>query len=231
MNHTLTPHSSCVVLRRPFRQASIETPAPTISTGQAPTSLTLFRPVNPSVLRILPGLYNAFGVAQVSPSNASMLNFALFPLDNNLQSLEATMNVMNDANGQPLYHRFSRKFQSKKLEPGDNCTVWTITDGPFQMDSGAVRNLVQDAKIAEIHFHRNQLTDEINIWLKTGDWQWENITRRWAITTTDPVLHPKYPDLVLDTQKENEWAPMYMRRETYANRQHALGGLRGFTGA
>jgi hypothetical protein len=143
------------------------------------------------------------------------------------------MTVINDVNGQPLYHRFSRKFQSTKVEIGDNYTVWTVTDGPFPMDTADVRNLVQDAKIAEIHFHRNQLSDDINVWLKTGvHVQWENITSRWATTTPNPVLHPKYGEsLVLDTQRENEWAPMYIRKETYTNRQHALGGLRGFSGA
>ena len=140
------------------------------------------------------------------------------------------MTVINDVSGQPLY-RFSRKFQSTKVEVGDNYTVWTITDGPFPMDTADVRNLVQDAKIAEIHFHRNQLSDDINVWLKTSV-QWENITSRWATTTPNPVVHPKYLDsLVLDTQRENEWAPMYIRKETYTHRQHALGGLSEFSGA
>lgn len=62
--------------------------------------------------------------------------------------------------------------------------------------------------------------------------QWENITSRWATTTPNPVVHPKYPDsLVLDMQRENEWAPMYIRKETYTHRQHALGGLSEFSGA
>jgi len=142
------------------------------------------------------------------------------------------MTVINDVNGRPLYHRFSRKFQSTKVRSGENQTVWTITDAPFAMNTSDVRSLVRDAKIAEIHFHRNQLADDINIWLKTGDDQWENVTTRWATTTSNPVVHPKYADtLVLDTHRENEWMPMYIRKETYAGRQHVLGGLRGFSGA
>jgi hypothetical protein len=157
----------------------------------------------------------------------------LSPLSHLQSNLQAMMTVVNDIDGKPLYHRFARKFQSTKVRVGDNQTVWTITDGPFPMDTADVHNLVQDAKIAEVHFHRNQLNDEVNAWPKTGvDGQWENITSQWATTTSNPVVHPKYADsLVLDTHRENEWMPMYIRKETYAARQHALGGLDGFSGA
>jgi len=101
------------------------------------------------------------------------------------------------------------------------------------MDTTDVDGLVQDAKIAEVHFHRNQLTHDVNIWLKTAVLGgWENVTGRWATTTLHPVRHPKYPNaLVLDKHKPNEWTPTYIRKETYAARQHPVAGLRGFTGA
>jgi hypothetical protein len=143
------------------------------------------------------------------------------------------MSIINDTDGYPSYTRFSRRFQSSKVDVGDEHTVWTVTDGPFAMNTTDVHNLVQDAKIAEVHFHRNQLSDDVNIWLKAAVvGGWENVTGRWATKTLNPIRHPKYANaLVLDKHKENEWIPMYIRKETYSTRQHTLGGLRGFPGA
>ena len=71
----------------------------------------------------------------------------------------------------------------------DNFITWTVSDQPYAMDTTAVGSLVQDAEIAHVHFHHNQLDDSVNIWLNTGEGQWKNCSDRWATITADPVIH------------------------------------------
>jgi hypothetical protein len=110
----------------------------------------------------------------------------------------------------------------------DNYITWTVSGQPYAMDTTAVGSLVQDAEIAHVHFHHNQLDDNVNIWLNTGEGQWKNCSDRWATVTADPVIHPKYPFLVLDTWGENTWLPTYITLGTYRTRRHSWGGLKSF---
>jgi hypothetical protein len=93
------------------------------------------------------------------------------------------------------------------------------------MDATDVGDLVLDANIADIHFHRNRLNDHVDIWLNTGAGQWKYCSDKWATVTANPVLHPKYHFLVLDTAGENSWLPTYITLSTYRTRQHSWGGL------
>jgi hypothetical protein len=131
-----------------------------------------------------------------------------------------------DAKNNVLFVRFTRPFRKiGKVNPDDNKITWTVSHHAKAFDTSHVADLVQDAKVADVHFHHNRLNDRVDIWLNIGGGQWRNCSDKWATVTGDPVLHPKYHFLVLDTVGENSWLPTYITLPTYRKRQHSWGGL------
>lgn len=131
-----------------------------------------------------------------------------------------------DAENNIRFVRFSRPFRRNgRIDPDDNKITWTVSDHAEAIDTSDVADLVQDAKMADVHFHHNRLNDRVDIWLNTGGGQWRDCSDKWATVTADPVRHPKYQFLVLDTAGENSWLPTYITMATYRKRQHSWGGL------
>ncbi|KAJ3512200.1 hypothetical protein NLJ89_g3659 [Agrocybe chaxingu] len=134
-------------------------------------------------------------------------------------------------NGLPrILHRFksmrTRKWDDDVERPEIR---WSVTDydGPWDCE-------VPNAWIGDVHFHRDRLNDQVNIWLCTDNTtspaKWEFCTETWATSVlTNPPTHPADPTLILDRFGES-WRPSYIVWSTYLGRAPDRVGLKDYSG-
>jgi len=123
-------------------------------------------------------------------------------------------------------HTVLWQFCSTKNSSGS--TTWTISTFSGHLDTGTLH--IPNATVGHVHFHRNTSTERVDIYVLTDiDGPWEECTDRWAISgLPNPITHPLYESIILDTYGEDKWSPNYITMKTYVGRKHAYGGLKRY---
>ncbi|KJA14679.1 hypothetical protein HYPSUDRAFT_208508 [Hypholoma sublateritium FD-334 SS-4] len=102
-------------------------------------------------------------------------------------------------------------------------TIWTVSD----WSGGVVEFDIIDAAPGDIHFHRNRLTDSVDIWMRTADpVGWKQCTDSWLVYTMGALadLHPLNSKYILDASGDT-FVPYYITASTYKGRKRKDGGL------
>jgi len=146
-----------------------------------------------------------------------------FQLEIALRLIDSPAQVAISANGS----QYTVPWQSRSTKNAAKATIWTISNFPGRLMTQTLN--IPNAVPGHIHFHRDSLTDRVDIYLLHLKGVWEECTERWAIARLhDPITHPEAHTIILDTYGEDKWSPGYISKKTYDKRKHAYGGLKRY---
>jgi hypothetical protein len=136
--------------------------------------------------------------------------------------LQRTRNELTSSLG-PVLPPLAIEKQEKMIKSLSEPFFYTISDDYIAV----ARPIVPGAKIGDVHIHRNRLLDSVSIWILNEHEEWINCTKVWATKTANPVRHPLYSSLILDTDGEHSWVPSYIKEATYRGRSAGRVGIMG----